>query len=89
LGEEKLPLSDIYKILSYKNIYKTDKWWEAIVLTEAFGKKSVNFYLWIKRGGKWKRKHKFVVRGLDEWLQIKSTVESMLSATSSGEQPSH
>lgn len=84
MSEEKLPLSEFYKIISYKNIYKSDKWWEAIVLTEAFGKKSINFYLWVKMGDMWKRKHKFVVRDSAEWLQIKSTVESMLSTLSSG-----
>jgi hypothetical protein len=85
LSEEKLPLSEFYKIISYETIYKSDKWWEAIVSTEEFGKKSINFYLWIKRGDGWKRKHKFVVRSLAEWLRIKSTVESMLSTFSSGE----
>ncbi len=83
MPEEELPLSDIYKVESYKTIFKSDKWWEAVVLTEAFGKKSVNLYLWIKREGQWKRKHKFVIRNLDEWKKIKETVESLLPGASS------
>lgn len=76
-------MSDIYKVESHKTIFKSDKWWEAVVLTEAFGKKSVNLYLWIKRGDQWKRKHKFVVRSLEEWNKIKETVESLLPEVSS------
>ena len=76
-------MSDIYKVEAHKTIFKSDKWWEAVVLTEAFGKKSVNLYLWIKRGDQWKRKHKFVVRSLEEWNKIKETVESLLPRVSS------
>lgn len=78
MAEEKLPLSDFYKVLSHKTVYKSEKWWEAVVLTEAFGRRTISLYLWIKRDGQWKRKHKFVVRSLDEWHRVKDIVESMV-----------
>jgi len=83
LSEEKLPLSDVYKVESYKTIFRSERWWEAVVLTEAFGKKSINLYLWIKKGDQWKRKHKFVVRSLEEWNKIREPVESLLQKVSS------
>lgn len=78
MTEEKLPISDFYKVLSYKTIYKSQKWWEAVVLTEAYGRKTINLYLWIKKGDKWKRKHKFVIRNLEEWHTIKNAIERLI-----------
>jgi len=37
---EKLPLSDFYKVVDYVTIFKNDKWWEAIVVIESFGRRS-------------------------------------------------
>jgi len=75
--EEKLPISDFYKVVDYVTIFKSTKWWEAIVVFESAGKRAIGMYLWQKREDKWKRKHKFNVRNLDEWSKLKVAVEQL------------
>ena len=74
---EKLPISDFYKVIDYVTIFKSKKWWEAIVVYEAFGKRSIGLYLWENRDDVWKRKNKFSVRNLDEWTTIKNAVDQL------------
>jgi hypothetical protein len=76
-AEEKLPISEFYKVIDYITIFKTDLWWEAIVVFEAYGKPSLGLYLWQKRNGTWKRKNKFAVRNLDEWNKLKKAVDQL------------
>ena len=75
--EEKLPISDFYKVVDYVTIFKSQKWWEAIVIFESRGKRSIGLYLWVKREDVWKRKHKFEVRNLDEWNKLKNAIEQL------------
>jgi len=74
---EKLPISEFYKVIEYVTIFKSGKWWEAIVLSEANGRRSMGFYLWEKRNDAWKRKNKFSVRNMDEWNKLKNPVEQL------------
>jgi hypothetical protein len=75
--EEKLPISDFYIVVESVTIFKNQKWWEAIVVFESYGKRSIGMYLWQKRQDVWKRKHKFNVRNLEEWNKLKSAVEQL------------
>jgi hypothetical protein len=75
--EEKLPISEFYKVIDYFTMFKSQKWWEAIVVFEAFGKRSIGLYLWEKRNEAWKRKHKFNVRNLDEWNKLKNAIDQL------------
>lgn len=75
--EEKLPISDFYKVVDSVTIFKNQKWWEAIVVFESCGKRSIGMYLWQKREDAWKRKHKFNVRNLEEWSKLKNAVEQL------------
>ncbi|RJS68436.1 hypothetical protein CW693_04480 [Candidatus Bathyarchaeota archaeon] len=75
---EKLPISDFYKVVDYVTIFRSEKWWEAIVVFESFGKRSIGLYLWQNRNGAWKRKHKFNIRNLDEWNKLKTAIEQLL-----------
>jgi hypothetical protein len=75
--EEKLPISEFYKVVDYVTIFKSEKWWEAIVIFESFGRRSIGLYLWQKRNGSWKRKHKFNIRNLEEWNKLKSAIEQL------------
>ena len=77
-SSEKLPISEFYKVIDYMTIFKSDKWWEAIVVTESYGKRAIAMYMWQFREGKWKRKHKFQIRGMDEWNKVKNSVEQLL-----------
>ncbi|HVP41394.1 MAG TPA: hypothetical protein VMS95_05525 [Candidatus Krumholzibacteriaceae bacterium] len=74
---EKLPLPEVYKVIDYITIFKSSKWWEAVVVIESFGKRSIAMYLWLNRDGTWKRKQKFQVRGVDEWNKVKNAVEQL------------
>jgi hypothetical protein len=74
---EKLPISAFYKVVDYVTISKSEKWWKAVVVFESFGKKSIGLYLWQKKEGVWKRKHKFDIRDLDEWNKLKSVIEKL------------
>lgn len=78
MSEEKLPISEALKPLESTTLYKTDKWWAAVVLLESFGRRQVAFYLWTKSNDRWKRKQKFVVRNRDEWMKIKDVVEDYI-----------
>jgi hypothetical protein len=73
--EEKLLLSEFYEVVDSVTIFKNQKWWEAIVIVESYGKRSIGMYLWQKKQDVWKRKHKFIVRNLDEWSKLKSAIE--------------
>jgi hypothetical protein len=81
--EEKLPISEFYKVVDHINIFRSEKWWEAIVVFESYGKRSIGLYLWQKRGDAWKRKHKFNVRNLDEWNKLKAAIEQFAPKLSS------
>jgi hypothetical protein len=74
---EKLPISEFYQVVDYVTIFKSGKWWEAIVVYEASGRRSIGLYLWENRNGTWKRKNKFSVRNLDEWNKVKDAVEQL------------
>jgi hypothetical protein len=75
--DEKLPISDFYKVIEYITIFKSQKWWEAIVVFESTVKRSIGLYLWQKKGDDWKRKHKFNVRNMEEWNKIKTAIDQL------------
>jgi hypothetical protein len=75
---KELPISEFYKVVDHTTIFKSAKWWEAIVAIESFGKRSIAMYMWEFRDGKWKRKHKFNIRSVDEWNKVKNSVEHLL-----------
>ena len=74
---EKLPISEFYKVIDYVTIFKSGKWWEAIVVYETGGKRSIGLYLWENRNSVWKRKNKFSVRNMDAWNKVKTAVEQL------------
>ena len=63
---EQLPLSSFYKVVDHVTIFRSEKWWEAIVVIESFGRRSIAVYLWQKRNDQWKRKYKFQIRNMQE-----------------------
>ncbi len=80
---EKLPISDFYKVVDFVTIFRSEKWWEAVVVIESYGKCSIAMYMWQFRDGKWKRKHKFQLRNLDEWEKVKNAVDQLATKLSS------
>jgi hypothetical protein len=76
--QEKLPLPDIYRVIESITIFKSQKWWEAVVAIESFGRRSIAIYLWLNRNGTWKRKQKLQMRSVDEWNKVKNAVEQLM-----------
>lgn len=76
-ASEKLPISDFYKVVDHVTIFKSERWWEAIVVFESYGKRAIGLYLWQKRNEAWKRKHKFNVRNMEEWNKLKGAIEQL------------
>lgn len=76
-SEQTLPLSDFYKVIDYVTIFRSEKWWEAIVVIESFGRRSIALYLWQKRNDQWKRKHKFQIKDLQEWERVKGAIDKL------------
>jgi len=79
---EKLPISDFYKVVDSVTIFRSEKWWEAVVLIESYGKRSIAMYMWQFRDGKWKRKHKFQLRTTGEWEKVKNAVDQLATKLS-------
>ena len=75
---EELPISDFYKVVDHITIFRSDKWWEAVAVIESFGRRSIAMYMWHFRDGKWKRKHKFQFRNVDEWVKVKEAIERLV-----------
>jgi len=75
---EKLPLWESYKVIDYVTIYKNEKWWEAVVIFESFGRRTIATYLWTNMKGIWKRRQKFQIRSMDEWNKVKNAVEQLM-----------
>ena len=76
-SEEKLPISEFYSVIDFVTIFKNTKWWEAIVVYESFGKRSIGFYLWEKKKEAWKRKNKFSFKTLEDWNKLKKAVDQL------------
>jgi len=77
-GKEPLPVSEEINVLRSKTLFKSGRWWAAAVLFEAFGRRQVGLYLWLKRGNSWRRKQKFVFRSREEWEKAKKFVETLI-----------
>jgi hypothetical protein len=77
--EEKLPISEKLKVIEALTLYKTDKWWSAVALIESFRRKQIALYVWLKKDGKWKRNQKYTIHNKGEWLQLKESIERLVS----------
>jgi len=79
MSEGKVPISEKLKVLDSVTIYKTAKWWSAVVLVESFGRRQVAMYVWLNRNGRWRRNQKFTIHSRVEWAQVKEAVEKFIS----------
>jgi len=78
MSEEKLPVHETVKVIDYKTIYKTNKWWCAVILANMFGHNKILIYQWRMKNGVWKRKQKFGINYDKDWQAIKNAVEEFL-----------
>jgi hypothetical protein len=47
---EDFPVSKKLKVHYGTTIYKTEKWWSAVLFMETFGRKQIAVYIWSKKG---------------------------------------
>lgn len=89
---EPYPVDDTFKIIKGTDIYKTQKWWCAVLLVNAFGHDKVMVYLWQwkekkrNQGGQWvgtgefswRVQQKMGINFEDNWTDIKKAVDQYL-----------
>ena len=75
---EDLPISEVLKVIESTTVYKSEKWWSAVVLMESFGRIQVAVYVWNKKNDEWKRRQKFVISSKKQWEQVKNIVEGLI-----------
>jgi len=75
---ETYPTSETLEVIKGKTIYKTDKWWFAVLLLNSFGRRQVATYLWLNQDGTWKRKQKFVVQNKKQWNETREIIDEFV-----------
>ena len=80
MSEERLPVHEMVKVISHRQIYKTKKWWCEVVLANMFGHDKVMVYQWqSKDGGQtWKRKQKFGINFEKDWIAIRAAIDEFV-----------
>jgi hypothetical protein len=78
MTEERFPVAEQLEVVEGTTIYKTDKWWSAVLVVKSFGRKQIAVYLWNKKGDEWKRRQKFMISSKENWAKIRETVEKYL-----------
>ena len=78
---EQLPVNAFIHVIEYEDVYKTDKWWCAVVKANVSGHDRILYYLWQKdpKTGKWKRKHKASINSSRNWDKMKEIIERYLT----------
>lgn len=72
---EQLPISEFYQTIRYQTISKSSKWWSFVVLFKARNRTKIGLYLFQKKNGNWKRRHKFTISSKEEYEDIKDVIE--------------
>ena len=62
-----------------QTVFKSQKWWKAVVLYEGYRGPEIGVYLWQNRDGEWRRQQKYVIRSLDDWEQDKEIIEEFVT----------
>jgi len=78
MSKEEFPVSEKIKVIEGETLYKSDKWWAAVLLVDSFGRKQIAVYLWSKKNNEWKRRQKYVIHNKGEWLQIKDVIDKLI-----------
>ncbi|MHA1410684.1 MAG: hypothetical protein ACTSQY_10335 [Candidatus Odinarchaeia archaeon] len=78
MTDDKFPVSDALEVIEGRTIYKTDKWWSAVVLLNSFGRRQLATYLWQYENETWKRRQKFVIQKKSNWKLYKEAIEDYI-----------
>jgi hypothetical protein len=73
------PVHEDLDIQAGQTVFKSQKWWKAVVLYEGYRGLEIAVYLWQDREGEWRRQQKYVIRSLDDWEQDKEIIEKFVT----------
>lgn len=76
--DERVPCHSEVEVLEQKNLFKTDKWWKAVVLGKLRGRTFLAVYMWQKRNDQWKQKHKLKMNRKADWIEMKPIIDTMI-----------
>ena len=90
--KEPYPVDDVIKVIKGTDIYKTNKWWCAVLLVNSFGHDKVLVYLWQYKEKKrnengqwvgtgqhqWRLQQKMGINFENNWEDIKKAVDQYL-----------
>lgn len=73
------PVHEDLDIQAGETVFKSQKWWKAVVLYDGYRGPEIAVYLWQQREGEWRRQQKYVIRSLDDWEQDKEIIEKFVT----------
>ena len=89
--QTEFPVSDYYRISHGETVFKTDRWWKAIVTISQKGSyetQEVIIYLWQNTDSTWRRRQKYAIKDADDWEADRRAVDELLAGTTDGESTS-
>jgi hypothetical protein len=83
---EPYPVDDYLTVTDATDIYKTNKWWKAVVVYTAENQNDSEtaVYLWLQDDGEWKTKNKYIVKTADAWEADTEVIDALLSGDYDG-----
>ena len=75
---ERVPCHAEVEVLEQKTLFKSEKWWKAVVRGVLKGRKFIAVYLWQKRNDEWKQKQKLKLNRKGDWLELQPVVADMI-----------
>ena len=73
------PVHEDLDIQAGETVFKSQKWWKAVVLYDGYRGPEIAVYLWQQREGEWRRQQKYVIRSLDDWEQDKEIIKKFVT----------
>ncbi|HDH45405.1 MAG TPA: hypothetical protein ENG66_08525 [Thermococcus sp.] len=78
MSTEEYPVHPSIEVLAGETIFKTKKWWMAVLKISAFGRVKYRIYLWLFQDGAWVAKQKLTIVDSATWEKIKAAVDLVM-----------
>jgi len=76
---ERVPCHSEVEVLEQKTLFKSAKWWKAVVLGRLKGRTFLAVYMWqTRKDGTWKQQQKLKLNRKSDWTEIKPIIEDMI-----------
>lgn len=78
-GQESFPVHQIIRQIRGKTIYRSKRFWRAVVLTEdPAGRRSVRVYLWRSKDGGWRTIQKLKINTKKGWEKLRQAIDELV-----------